>query len=35
VLTGNRSMLHVFEHSGLPMHSRHDGVSVHLSLSLH
>ena len=34
VLTANRSMLRVFERSGLPTRSRREGSSVHLSLSL-
>ena len=34
VLAGNRSMLRVFEHSGLPMRTRREGNSVHLNLSL-
>jgi RimJ/RimL family protein N-acetyltransferase len=34
VLSINRSMLHVFEHCGLPMHTHHEGTSVHLTLSL-
>jgi len=34
VLAGNRSMLRVFERSGLPMRTRREGGSVHLSLSL-
>jgi RimJ/RimL family protein N-acetyltransferase len=34
VLTGNRSMLRVFERNGLPMRTRREGSSVHLSLPL-
>jgi RimJ/RimL family protein N-acetyltransferase len=34
VLTANRSMLRVFERSGLPVRTRREGASVHLSLSL-
>lgn len=34
VLTQNASMLHVFERSGLPMRTRHEGMSLHLTLAL-
>ncbi len=34
VLAQNKSMLAVFARSGLPMRKRHDGGSVHLTLSL-
>jgi RimJ/RimL family protein N-acetyltransferase len=34
VLAGNRSMLRVFDRSGLPIDLRHDGVSVHLTMPL-
>ena len=34
VLTQNASMLRVFERSGLPMRTRHEGTSIHLSLAL-
>jgi RimJ/RimL family protein N-acetyltransferase len=34
VLSGNTSMLRVFERSGLPMRKRHEGGTVHVTLSL-
>lgn len=34
VLGGNKSMLRVFERSGLPMRRRHEGGTVHVTLSL-
>lgn len=34
VLGGNKSMLTVFERSGLPMRKRHEGGTVHVTLSL-
>ncbi len=34
VLAGNKSMLAVFARSGLPMQKRHDGSTVHVTLSL-
>ena len=34
VLAGNRSMFRVFERTGLPIHTRHDGTSVHLRIAL-